>query len=66
MMRSTETSEVSEDLRGLVAQIERVAMSSNGFEPRIVGFLCNWCSYQGADMAGTARSNTPRTSTSSA
>ena len=30
-------------------------MSSNGFEPRIVGFLCNWCSYQGADMAGTAR-----------
>ena len=30
-------------------------MSNNGFEPRIVGFLCNWCSYQGADMAGTAR-----------
>ena len=30
-------------------------MSTNGFEPRIVGFLCNWCSYQGADMAGTAR-----------
>ena len=26
-----------------------------GFEPRIVGFLCNWCSYAGADMAGTAR-----------
>ena len=25
------------------------------FEPRIVGFLCNWCSYQGADMAGMAR-----------
>lgn len=25
------------------------------FEPRIVGFLCNWCSYAGADMAGTAR-----------
>ena len=30
-------------------------MSTNGFEPRIVGFLCNWSSYQGADMAGTAR-----------
>ena len=30
-------------------------MTSNGFEPKIVGFLCNWCSYQGADMAGTAR-----------
>lgn len=27
----------------------------NGFEPKIVGFLCNWCSYAGADSAGTAR-----------
>jgi F420-non-reducing hydrogenase iron-sulfur subunit len=26
-----------------------------GFEPKIVGFFCNWCSYSGADMAGTAR-----------
>jgi F420-non-reducing hydrogenase iron-sulfur subunit len=26
-----------------------------GFEPRIVGFLCNWCSYTGADLAGTSR-----------
>jgi F420-non-reducing hydrogenase iron-sulfur subunit len=25
------------------------------FEPRIVGFLCNWCSYEGADAAGRAR-----------
>ncbi len=25
------------------------------FEPRIVGFLCNWCSYAGADLAGTSR-----------
>jgi len=25
------------------------------FEPRIVGFLCNWCTYTGADLAGTAR-----------
>ena len=25
------------------------------FEPRIVGFLCNWCSYTGADLAGTSR-----------
>ena len=26
-----------------------------GFEPKIVGFLCNWCSYTGADLAGTSR-----------
>jgi len=25
------------------------------FEPRIVGFLCNWCAYSGADLAGTSR-----------
>jgi F420-non-reducing hydrogenase iron-sulfur subunit len=25
------------------------------FEPRIVAFLCNWCSYRGADLAGTSR-----------
>jgi len=25
------------------------------FEPVIVAFLCNWCSYAGADLAGTAR-----------
>lgn len=25
------------------------------FEPKLVGFLCNWCSYTGADLAGTAR-----------
>jgi len=25
------------------------------FEPRIIGFLCNWCSYAGADTAGISR-----------
>jgi F420-non-reducing hydrogenase iron-sulfur subunit len=25
------------------------------FEPVIVGFLCNWCSYAGADLAGVSR-----------
>ncbi len=30
-------------------------MSDNTFEPKIVGFLCNWCSYRAADLAGTAR-----------
>ena len=29
------------------------------FEPRLVGFLCNWCSYTGADLAGTARMKYP-------
>ncbi len=29
------------------------------FEPRIIGFLCNWCSYAGADLAGTSRLEMP-------
>jgi coenzyme F420-reducing hydrogenase delta subunit/ferredoxin len=29
------------------------------FEPKIVGFLCNWCSYTGADTAGIARLKYP-------
>lgn len=28
---------------------------SESYEPIIVGFLCNWCSYRAADLAGTAR-----------
>lgn len=32
-----------------------VVPSDNNYEPRIVGFLCNWCAYQGADLAGTSR-----------
>ncbi|MCK4387369.1 MAG: hydrogenase iron-sulfur subunit [Dehalococcoidia bacterium] len=30
-----------------------------GYQPRIVGFLCNWCSYAGADLAGTSRISYP-------
>ncbi len=26
-----------------------------GFEPKIVAFVCNWCTYTGADLAGTSR-----------
>jgi F420-non-reducing hydrogenase iron-sulfur subunit len=34
-------------------------MPDNGFEPRIVAFLCNWCTYTGADLAGTSRLQYP-------
>ncbi|MBP1464113.1 hydrogenase iron-sulfur subunit [Candidatus Chloroploca sp. M-50] len=27
------------------------------FQPVIIGFLCNWCSYRAADLAGTARTH---------
>ncbi len=29
------------------------------YEPKIVGFLCNWCSYAGADLAGVSRFQYP-------
>jgi len=29
------------------------------FEPQIVAFTCNWCSYAAADLAGTSRVNYP-------
>ena len=31
----------------------------NSFSPTIVGFLCKWCSYAGADLAGTSRLKMP-------
>ena len=31
----------------------------NEFEPKIIGFLCNWCSYAGADLAGVSRIQYP-------
>jgi F420-non-reducing hydrogenase iron-sulfur subunit len=31
------------------------------FEPKIIAFLCNWCSYAGADLAGVSRLQMPAT-----
>jgi len=38
-------------------------MADQQFEPKIVGFLCRWCSYTGADLAGTSRMQYPSTLT---
>jgi coenzyme F420-reducing hydrogenase delta subunit len=32
---------------------------ADDFEPKIIGFLCNWCSYTGADLAGVSRLQYP-------
>ncbi len=32
---------------------------TSSFKPKIVGFLCNWCSYAGADLAGVSRFQYP-------
>jgi F420-non-reducing hydrogenase iron-sulfur subunit len=34
-------------------------MNMDNFEPKIVGFCCNWCAYAGADLAGIGRFQYP-------
>ncbi len=34
-------------------------MAKETFEPLIIGFCCNWCSYAGADLAGVSRMQYP-------
>jgi len=36
-----------------------MTVSSGEFEPKIVAFFCNWCSYAGADLAGVSRMQYP-------
>jgi len=38
-----------------VTKPEQTTASTVGFEPRIVAFVCKWCTYAGADLAGTSR-----------
>jgi len=38
-----------------MAELER----KDGFDPKILGFCCNWCSYAGADLAGVSRFQYP-------
>ncbi len=34
---------------------KKIAEKEQGWTPKIVAFLCNWCSYAGADLAGVSR-----------
>ena len=34
-------------------------MTNEEYEPLIIGFCCNWCSYAGADLAGVSRLQYP-------
>jgi len=36
-------------------------MNAETFEPKMLAFLCNWCSYAGADLAGVSRFQYPPT-----
>ncbi|MHA1803458.1 MAG: hydrogenase iron-sulfur subunit [Promethearchaeota archaeon] len=39
--------------------VERTEEKEAPWEPKIIAFLCNWCSYAGADLAGVSRIQYP-------
>ncbi len=39
--------------------MEQETKQDAGWEPKLIGFLCRWCSYAGADLAGTSRKKYP-------
>ena len=39
--------------------VKTVAETTENFEPKILVFACNWCTYAGADLAGTSRLQYP-------
>lgn len=40
-------------------EAKRETSPGTEFEPKIIALLCNWCSYTGADLAGTSRIQYP-------
>jgi F420-non-reducing hydrogenase iron-sulfur subunit len=40
-------------------KLTNIQAGPGGFEPRIVAFFCNWCTYLAADLAGTSRIKYP-------
>jgi coenzyme F420-reducing hydrogenase delta subunit len=43
----------------VIAKKSDVAEQTGEWEPKIIGFLCNWCTYAGADLAGSSRLKYP-------
>ena len=46
---------MTEEQKASGVQVSDTNTESKTFEPRIVAFVCNWCTYAGADLAGTSR-----------
>jgi coenzyme F420-reducing hydrogenase delta subunit len=49
------TNQVSEDTQLDIKTEDK----TKEWEPKIIGFLCNWCTYAGADLAGSSRLKYP-------
>ncbi|MCX6345033.1 MAG: hydrogenase iron-sulfur subunit [Armatimonadetes bacterium] len=49
---------MSEETKTIESEIEEIKQPKE-WQPAILGILCNWCSYAGADLAGSARLHYP-------
>ena len=59
---SAETKDINEAVEDSVAtdgSSKSKARGDGSFEPRLLAFCCNWCSYAGADLAGVSRLQYP-------
>lgn len=48
---------MTDQTQSMDASVSQVRL--NNWEPKIIAFLCNWCSYAGADLAGVSRFQYP-------
>jgi len=48
-----------EETKQGTAEAKTPAVADESWEPRVVAFICNWCTYTGADLAGTSRMKYP-------
>ena len=56
---STQTPVAPAPVQGAAPTPTPAGVPAAPFEPVIIGFTCNWCSYRAADLAGTARTKYP-------
>jgi len=46
-------------IEGVAVSNSKIGEENQGWQPKILAFLCNWCSYAGADLAGISRIQYP-------
>ncbi len=51
--------EKTEEVQVIIPANENSEVPNEKWEPKIIAFLCNWCSYAGADLAGVSRIQYP-------
>ena len=50
---------MAENVQHAIPDKKEEPEAANEWEPKVIGFLCNWCSYAGADLCGVSRYQYP-------